>query len=94
MKVKCRDCGRRGTEDPDDPAPALCPKCYGKRLDRITPLFVAKCEEVGDDGDITPAIVWLAQALEEIAGEKREDARKHANWLGHMLALQSHQQLN
>ena len=81
-EVTCRDCGQLGNEEPDDPAPALCPDCYGKRLARITPLFEAKANEIGDDGDITPAIVWLAQALEEIGGETREAARAHANYLG------------
>lgn len=94
MKVKCRDCGRIGDEDPDDPAPALCPACYEKRLQRITPLFMAKADEIGEDGDITPAIVWLAQALEEIGGETRTYARQHANYLGHALVIQSRQQQN
>lgn len=92
--VKCRDCGRAGDQDPDDPAPALCPSCYEKRLARITPLFAAKAAEVGEDGDITPAIVWLAQALEEIGGETREYARKHADYLGRMLVIESRQQWN
>lgn len=89
----CRDCGRRGDETPDDPAPGLCPRCYKARLDRITLQLiaeVAKCADT-DAGDITPAIVWLAKALEEIGGETREHARKHANYLGHMLVLQSRQ---
>jgi len=89
MKVKCRDCGRIGDEDPDDPAPALCPACYEKRLRRITPLFMTKADEIGEDGDITPAIVWLAQALEEIGGETREYARKHADQLGWMVVSAS-----
>jgi hypothetical protein len=91
----CRDCGRKGNEDPDDPAPALCPKCYQKRLDRITPLFQARMDEVlklGDD--ITPAIVWMAQALEDIGGETRAYARKHANYLGHQMVIAANRQFN
>jgi uncharacterized FlgJ-related protein len=84
-----------GDEDPDDPAPALCPACYEKRLQRITPLLMAIVWlEIGEDGDITPAIVWLAQALEEIGGETRKYARQHANLLGHTIAIQSRQQQN
>lgn len=93
-EVACRDCGQLGSEDPDDPAPALCPSCYEKRLQRITPLFIAKVEEIGEDGDITPAIVWFAQALEGIGGETREYARQHANFLGHMMVIESRQQQN
>jgi len=81
-----------GNEDPDDPAPALCPSCYEKRLARITPLLIALL--VDDDGDITPVIECLAQALEEIGGETRKHARQHANYLGHMLVLESRQQQN
>jgi hypothetical protein len=92
--VVCKDCGRAGAETPDDPAPNLCPSCYEKRLERITPLFMAKVEAVGDDGDITSAIAWLAQALEEIGGETRKAAREHANYLGHMASIESHQQQN
>lgn len=88
VTINCRDCGRVGNEDPDDPAPALCPACYEKRLQRITPLFMAKAEEVVD-GDITLAIVWLAQALEDIGGETHEYARKHADWLGRALVSAS-----
>lgn len=89
----CRDCGRRGSEAPDDPAPGLCPRCYKSRLDRITRRLiaeVAKCADT-DDGDITPAIAWLATALEEVGGETHEYARQHANYLGHMIVLQSRQ---
>jgi hypothetical protein len=89
MLIKCRDCGRMGSEAPDDPAPGLCPACYEQRLARITPLFEAKVSQVGDDGDITPVIVWLAQALEDIGGETRQYARQHADMLGRMAVLQS-----
>ena len=89
MKRKCRDCDQMGDEDPDDPAPALCPECYEKRLQRITPLFMAQADKVGEDGDITPAIIWLAWALEEIGGETREYARRHADYLGRRLVLES-----
>lgn len=99
MKINCRDCGRLGDEAPDDPAPALCPSCYEKRLQRITPRFqkmVEKLNQESPTGDlnITPAIEWLAEALEAIAGETREHAREHANTLGHMLVLENNQQLN
>jgi hypothetical protein len=95
MKVRCRDCGRLGDEDPDDPAPALCPKCFRSRLERIVPLFQAKMDEVLERGDdITPAIVWFAQALEEIGGETHAYARKHANYLGHRMVIEANQQLN
>lgn len=90
VKVRCRDCGRRGNEDPNDPAPALCPRCYEKRLQRITPLFEAECDKLTTD-DITPAIVWLARALEEIAGETHADARKHADTVAWAMVLQSRQ---
>jgi hypothetical protein len=95
MKVRCRDCGRVGDEDPDDPAPSLCPACYEKRLQRITPRFQRMVDKLlresrAEEVDITPAIVWLAGALEAIGGEKREFARKHANELGHMAVLQQH----
>jgi hypothetical protein len=99
MNVTCRDCGRLGEEDPDDPAPALCPTCYEKRLQRITPRFQKMVEKLNresppGDVDITPAIEWLAEALEAIGGETREHARKHANMLGHMVAIQANQQNN
>lgn len=95
MNVKCRDCGQIGDEDPDDPAPALCPSCFEKRLQRITPRFermVDKLvrESTTADLDITPAVVWLAEALEVIGGERREFARAHANKLGHLAVLQQH----
>jgi hypothetical protein len=64
MERICRDCGRLGNEDPDDPAPALCPKCYEKRLKRITPLFQERVELLAaTDGDITLAIAWLAKVV-------------------------------
>src|SRR5215475_5448202 len=98
MRVKCRDCGRRGKEDPDDPAPALCPRCYRKRLERITPLFEARfvrlLERDDWDGNITPLVVWFAEALEHIAGESHDYARIHANYMGHQLVLHANQQLN
>jgi uncharacterized FlgJ-related protein len=55
---------------------------------------MAKADEIGEDGDITPAIVWLAQALEEIGGETRKYARQHANYLGYALVIESRQQQN
>jgi|SRR5215472_7238046 len=95
---KCRDCGRRGNEDPDDPAPALCASCYRKRLDRLTPQFFVKVERLMArddwDGNITPLIVWFAEALETIAGETHEYARIHANYMGHRMVLECNQQLN
>jgi NAD-dependent SIR2 family protein deacetylase len=99
MNVTCRDCGRLGEEDPDDPAPALCPTCYEKRLQRITPRFLKMVERLAQnsppgDLDITPAIVWLAEALEAIGGETREHARKHANELGHLAVIEANQQNN
>lgn len=89
VRVTCRDCGRTGDEAPDDPAPSLCPACYEKRLARITPLLKAKISQVGDDGDITPVIILLAQALEDIGGETRQHARQHADMLGRLAVLQS-----
>jgi hypothetical protein len=88
VNVRCRDCGRLGDEDPDDPAPGLCPSCYETRLQRITPLFNAECGKLRGT-DITPAIIWLANALEEIGGETRAYARKHADSLAWSLVLQS-----
>lgn len=87
VRRKCRDCGRIGNEDPDDPAPGLCPGCYEARLQRITPLFRERCEQL-TDGDITPVVAWLAQALEEIGGETHAYARKHADMLGWAAVLQ------
>jgi hypothetical protein len=56
-------------------------------LARITPLLETKISQVGDDGDITPVIVWLAQALEDIGGETRHYARQHADMLGRLATL-------
>jgi hypothetical protein len=92
-EVACRDCGQLGSEDPDDPAPALCPRCYEKRLAKITPILEAKCETF-EGNDITPLIQWLAEALEVIGGEKREFAHQHANQLAHEVVLASNQQSN
>jgi hypothetical protein len=95
MKSKCRDCGRRGNEDPDDPAPNLCPPCYRDRLERILPLFEAKLKEVLEDSDdLTPAIVWIAKALEEIGGETPAYARLHAHQLAVQMVLVSEGRMN
>src|SRR5215472_12327956 len=88
--VVCRDCGKPGSEDPDDPAPALCPACYEQRLQRITDLFMPIIASL-KSSDITPAIVWLAKALEDIGGEKPEYARQHADTLAWAVVLQTRQ---
>jgi hypothetical protein len=71
--VKCRDCGLEGNEDPDDPAPNLCPDCYEKRLASITPRF--------ESLDPHSFMLWFEQTLIEVAGETPEFARKHAGQL-------------
>ena len=89
---QCRDCERMGREDPNDPAPGLCPECYEKRLERISVLFERACDKlVGPEGDVTPAIVWLAHALEHIGGETRRHAREHADQLAWRMVLESRQ---
>jgi len=75
--VKCRDCGREGNEDPDDPAPNLCPDCYEKRLASITPRFELMLESL----EPRVFMLWFEQTLIEVAGETPEYARKHANEL-------------
>jgi len=71
----CRDCGKRGSEAPNDPAPALCPNCYEARLQRITPQFNVMCERLRD-----PRLVaeWLEHELVETGGELPQYARWHA----------------
>jgi len=76
MIVRCKDCGQMGNEDPDDPAPCLCPECYDKRLAKVSLLLPDVLEKVNDPA---LACLWLALALEEVAGETPEFARKHAN---------------
>ena len=97
-RVKCRDCGKRGDEAPDDFAPRLCPDCYRQRMDKITPMLEAKMDRLlarpDFDGNITPVIAWLAEALETIAGETHQAAREHANYLGHQIVLMNNQQDN
>ncbi|HYW89627.1 MAG TPA: hypothetical protein VFB50_17775 [Chloroflexota bacterium] len=67
-------------------------------MDKITPMFQAKMDwlvgQPGFDGNITPVIVWLAEALETIAGETHQAAREHANDLGFRIALFGNQQNN
>ena len=70
---KCRDCGRLGDEDPNDPAPALCPDCYKRRLERISPTLESMVNTFGFE----VACMWLEDALVEIGGEKPEAARRH-----------------
>ena len=98
MKVRCRDCDKVGNEDPDDPAPALCPKCYKKRLLKVVPIFETRLQRLLErddfDGNITPLVEWFAEALETIAGETHEYSRIHANYMGHVLVLVANQQDN
>ena len=74
----CRDCGATGIEEPDDPAPGLCPTCYAKRLDKIGARFSQMCDSLDH-----PSLVcmWLEQALIEVAGETEDAAHEHAGTL-------------
>jgi hypothetical protein len=76
--VKCRDCGREGSESPDDPAPALCPPCYDKRMSRVHSGFVRYAQL---EDDPVKLATWLAEALHETGGETLHFARKHASEL-------------
>lgn len=78
MEVTCRDCGQLGNEDPDDPAPNLCPRCYEARLASIGPKFEAMLESLDDPRLF---ILWFEQALVEIAGETPQYAKLHADEL-------------
>ena len=78
MIVRCRDCGELGDEAPDDPAPALCPDCYERRLASITPQFEVM---VMSADDLEVVVQWLEDALHEIGGETPEYAHKHAREL-------------
>jgi hypothetical protein len=75
IQVTCRDCGHLGEEEPDDPAPNLCPTCYEARLERITPLFEKAVASLQH-----PVLValWLEDALHDIGGEKLDYAHRHA----------------
>lgn len=75
MIVHCRDCGELGDEDPEDPAPAICPDCYDKRLRRVFEGLVPLLE-----GDVNPFEICrvFEKRLVEIGGETPEFARTHA----------------
>lgn len=75
MIIKCRDCGARSDESPDDPAPALCPSCYKARLERVRTGFEALAETTDDPAKLA---AWFENALIEIGGELPEFAREHA----------------
>ncbi len=74
---KCQDCGRRGDEDPDDPAPRLCPDCYQARMHRITPRLENMMTSFGPD----VAMLWLEEALVDIGGETPAFAKCHVDAL-------------
>lgn len=76
----CRDCGRVGDESPDDPAPNLCPPCYGARLERVSVAFTDLCDR---EPPVTSRemVDWLIDALQRVGGETPEFAHKHAQTL-------------
>ena len=74
---KCRDCGKYGNEEPDDPAPRLCHHCYQARLERISPILEGIFETFGH----TIALMWLEDALVDIGGETPEAAKRHVDGL-------------
>ncbi len=72
----CQDCGRDSDEDPEDPAPGLCPECYDERLARLFAEMTVKAIL-----DPNPNPFDIARMLEEglvKAGERPDFARKHA----------------
>lgn len=73
----CRDCHQENNEDPDDPAPGLCPECYDRRMGKVHAAFVQVVDVV--EGDPIAATAWLAKALHEVGGETPAFATKHAN---------------
>ena len=77
-EVTCRDCGVLGDEAPDDPAPNLCPTCYGARLAKISDKFGPMAESLESPILVT---MWLEEALVDIGGETREAAHAHASAL-------------
>jgi len=60
----CRDCGRRGGENPDDIQPGLCPACAKRRLERVMVGYERHLEEYG--AALTRD--WLTLAFVEDAG--------------------------
>jgi len=74
----CRDCGIDTDEEPEDPAPGLCPPCYEKRLMRIGAKFDGMQGSLKD-----PRLVaaWLEEALIDIGGELPEYAHQHAHMM-------------
>lgn len=83
-EVLCRDCGRLGNEAPDDPAPALCPPCYERRLHSIGERFAIVASLQPDPVKLA---AWLERELRETGGETPAFARKHATSLLFQAAL-------
>jgi hypothetical protein len=75
VEITCRDCGSKGDEAPDDPAPGLCPSCYDSRLAQITDKFAGMCASLDHPLMIS---LWLEEALIDIGGETPEAAHEHA----------------
>lgn len=78
MDVRCRDCGEMGDEDPNDPAPAICPSCYDKRLARVFAEVGRVLEEQHDMINPFEICRVFEEQLIEVGDETPEFARTHA----------------